>query len=336
VCPVSDTSAPHRMGAALTYARRYALFTLVGIAGEDDLDAPDPPAVKLNGGAPADPTESPPAQMNGHPSGPGTRSTNRSRRKPLSQPPKPILAAEPSAALRKQLTVEMANVASADDMVGWALRTLPIKNTLTPADASIIEQSFQAKINAFAPICDSGLQAEDEPLLPVAPRDGPINVPAEVNIGGNNEPPSVIDRKGVEAGQLKVPLAPKQGLQADTPQGKSENAGQINKSVLPIGRPKRRRDKAHLIFVATQACLLCGRQPSDAHHLRFAQPRAIGMKVGDEFTVPLCRIHHRQVHQTGKEAEWWNDLDIDAVEIAKGLWEQSMAKRHCAAEQTST
>src|SRR6267154_4770446 len=45
VCQVSETAAPHRMGAALTYARRYALFTLVGIAGEDDLDAPD-----LNGG----------------------------------------------------------------------------------------------------------------------------------------------------------------------------------------------------------------------------------------------------------------------------------------------
>src|SRR5271169_5225968 len=41
VCPIAETAAPHRMGAALTYARRYALFTLVGIAGEDDLDAPD-------------------------------------------------------------------------------------------------------------------------------------------------------------------------------------------------------------------------------------------------------------------------------------------------------
>src|ERR1700685_4198490 len=41
VCPVTETAAPHRMGAALTYARRYALFTLVGIAGEDDIDAPD-------------------------------------------------------------------------------------------------------------------------------------------------------------------------------------------------------------------------------------------------------------------------------------------------------
>jgi hypothetical protein len=147
---------------------------------------------------------------------------------------------------------------------------------------------------------------------------------------------SVVDRKGVEAGQSEVPLAPKKELHTDTPQGKSENTGQIDNKVLAIGRPKRRRDKAHLIFVASQACLLCGRQPSDAHHLRFAQPRSMGMKVGDEFTVPLCRIHHRQVHQTGKEAEWWNDLDIDAVEIAKGLWEQSMAKRNNrAAEQKS-
>ena len=48
VCPVSETAAPHRLGAALTYARRYALFTLVGIAGEDDLDAPDLPAAGLS------------------------------------------------------------------------------------------------------------------------------------------------------------------------------------------------------------------------------------------------------------------------------------------------
>jgi hypothetical protein len=53
VCPVAETAAPHKMGAALTYARRYALFTLVGIAGEDDLDAPDLLAVSITGtGAP--------------------------------------------------------------------------------------------------------------------------------------------------------------------------------------------------------------------------------------------------------------------------------------------
>jgi len=102
--------------------------------------------------------------------------------------------------------------------------------------------------------------------------------------------------------------------------------GQIDKSVLTITEPKRLRDKAHLRFVASQHCLICGRQPSDPHHLRFAQPRAIGLKVSDEFTVPLCRGHHRQLHQAGNEVAWWHDLDIKALEIAKGLWEESRTK----------
>jgi hypothetical protein len=93
--------------------------------------------------------------------------------------------------------------------------------------------------------------------------------------------------------------------------------------VLAIPEPRRLRDKAHLKFVASQPCLVCGRQPSDPHHLRYAQPRAIGMKVSDEFTVPLCRGHHRQLHQVGNEAAWWDDLDINALEIARGLWEET-------------
>jgi DNA recombination protein Rad52 len=104
-------------------------------------------------------------------------------------------------------------------------------------------------------------------------------------------------------------------------------AARIDKSTLTLGEPKRRRDKAHLRFVATQPCLICGRQPSDPHHLRFAQPRALGLKVSDEFTVPLCRGHHRQVHHNGNEAAWWEDLDINALEIAKGLWEQSRTSK---------
>ncbi|HWT81193.1 MAG TPA: Rad52/Rad22 family DNA repair protein, partial [Candidatus Methylomirabilis sp.] len=79
----------------------------------------------------------------------------------------------------------------------------------------------------------------------------------------------------------------------------------IDKSLLALAEPKRLRDKAHLKFVATQSCLVCGRQPSDPHHLRFTQPRAIGLKVSDEFTVPLCRGHHRELHQTGNEPAWW-------------------------------
>jgi hypothetical protein len=101
----------------------------------------------------------------------------------------------------------------------------------------------------------------------------------------------------------------------------------IDKSALTIPEPKRIRDKAHLKFVASQPCLICGRQPSDPHHLRFAQPRALGMKVSDEFTVPLCRGHHRQLHKSGNEMSWWKDVKIDALEIAKRLWAGNHAER---------
>ena len=95
------------------------------------------------------------------------------------------------------------------------------------------------------------------------------------------------------------------------------------RSALTIAEPKRLRDKAHLKFVATQPCLICGRQPSDAHHLRFAQPRAIGLKVSDEFTVPLCRTHHRQLHDVGNEQAWWASRSIEPLPIARTLWERT-------------
>ncbi|HEX5212525.1 MAG TPA: Rad52/Rad22 family DNA repair protein [Pseudolabrys sp.] len=111
------------------------------------------------------------------------------------------------------------------------------------------------------------------------------------------------------------PLAPE--AKPDLPPGR------IDKSVLTIAEPKRLRDKAHLGFVASQPCLVCGRQPSDPHHLRFAQPRALGLKVSDEFTVPLCRGHHRELHNAGNEQAWWQKLKIEPLEIAKNLWEQT-------------
>jgi len=107
---------------------------------------------------------------------------------------------------------------------------------------------------------------------------------------------------------------------------------QVDKSVLTISEPKRLRDKAHLRFVASQPCLVCGRQPSDPHHLQFAQPRALGLKVSDEFTVPLCRSHHRQLHQFGNEKSWWANLGIGPMETAKHLWE----KNHPLAVATCT
>jgi hypothetical protein len=111
-------------------------------------------------------------------------------------------------------------------------------------------------------------------------------------------------RKGLTANeQVAPPLAPAQ-----------QNLSGIDKSQLTIAEPKRLRDKAHLKFVASQPCLVCGRQPCDPHHLRFAPPRALGLKVSDEFTVPLCRGH------------WWEQQQIKPLEIAKKLWDQTHAK----------
>ena len=98
---------------------------------------------------------------------------------------------------------------------------------------------------------------------------------------------------------------------------------EIDKSALTFSEPKRRRDKSHLRFVASQPCLVCGRNPSDPHHLRFAQPRALGLKVSDEFTVPLCRGHHRELHQTGNEVAWWRERKIESLRAARNLWEQT-------------
>lgn len=124
------------------------------------------------------------------------------------------------------------------------------------------------------------------------------------------------------------------------PAAEDSPPSRIDKSALTFAEPKRRRDKAHLRYVATQPCLVCGRQPSDPHHLKFAQPRALGLKVSDEFTVPLCRGHHRQLHQAGNEVAWWEDLDINAIEIAKGLWEETHSgkwhKNESVQENTAT
>ena len=110
------------------------------------------------------------------------------------------------------------------------------------------------------------------------------------------------------------------------PQDTHQKLPPVNKSQIAIAQPKRLRDKAHLKFVASQPCLVCERQPSDPHHVRYAQPRALGLKVSDEFTVPLCRGHHRQLHQAGNEETWWKSLNIDPLTIAKGFWEQTHPK----------
>jgi hypothetical protein len=105
--------------------------------------------------------------------------------------------------------------------------------------------------------------------------------------------------------------------------GNGGTSPKIDKSVLTISEPKRIRCKEHLRFVANQPCLICGRSPSHAHHIRYAQSRGVSLKVSDEFTVPLCAIHHHNIHTTGKEREWWKERNIDPLKIASALWQQS-------------
>ena len=88
----------------------------------------------------------------------------------------------------------------------------------------------------------------------------------------------------------------------------------------PIAKERRVRDAEHLKFVARHPCLVCGRRPAQAHHVRFAQPSAMAMKVSDEYTVPLCTGHHDSVHRTGDERAWWAARKIDPLAIALQLW----------------
>ncbi len=97
----------------------------------------------------------------------------------------------------------------------------------------------------------------------------------------------------------------------------------IDKSQLALSEPRRLRDKEHVLYVASQPCIVCNRILADAHHVRFAQPKAFGTKVSDEFTVPLCRDHHRELHNNGDERAWWHDMGVDPLPIAKRLWEES-------------
>ena len=220
VCAIADTATPHRMGAALTYARRYALFTLVGIAGEDDLDAPDlvtpttpssglekPKGVsaRSNGGAQPHHGHRPPVRRH-------DKDASRLAAPSLVQP---SLAPEESAQLRGRLLVELNNLAGSDEAALWAKRSLPEKNKLTAADAQCIEGAFQDKLatlqEASAPVAVvPELPSQSDPTLSVATNS------------------------------------------ASTPM----NTDVIDKAVLSFSEPRQVRDKEHLKFVAVRQAKL--------------------------------------------------------------------------------
>jgi hypothetical protein len=294
VCQIADIASAQKMGAALTYARRYALFTLVGIAGEDDLDAPDLGALPKAGVEP--PRSGHRNQSDDHASVPERPA--RDGGKPPVPSARPVLAPDQSAILRERLLDQLVAIGSADEAAAWAYRNLPAKNTLTALDAKIVEERFQARLSTISDGSDG-----------TTPRGTPNGVAPD------RPPHAVPDKNLAFAGRAD----------ADTSQKASTAAQKRSRSgvVRALGKTVRLRDKDHRKFVLRQPCLVCGRVPSDPHHLTFTQPRALGYRVSDEFTVPVCRIHHRELHRSGDEAAWWQKLNIDPLPVALRLWQHT-------------
>jgi hypothetical protein len=269
VCPLSETAAPHRLGAALTYARRYGLFTLVGIAGDDDLDAPD-----LLGGPNGHPIVEPPKREEvtqaSSPRGTSIAARPLEQRARRAQTAPRRLPKEETEKILGRLLTELAALSDPDACAAWAHRALPLKNQLSKEDAQTVEAAFSERLKQVG---DTGSEARD----PNTNHNGGAGVESETNL------------------------------------------------VTTIDKPVRERDRNHLRFIATQPCLVCGRTPSDAHHLKFAERPAMGRKVSDKFTVPVCRIHHRDLHRRGNERSWWEGQGIDPLPIAASFWQTSHA-----------
>jgi hypothetical protein len=184
----------------------------------------------------------------------------------------------------------VADLHSTESACAWAQAALPHKNSLVAEDAEIVEKAFENKLRSFG----EQISPETSSASAVTPTADPI--------AGTAEEP--VSRPTAAAGG------------ADHPK-------RIDKSLLTFAEPRRHRDREHLRWIKKQPCLICGRKPSDAHHLRFTQPRALGRKVSDEFAVPLCRVHHRSVHGANAEPSWWGAFGIDPAEIAQRLWNQT-------------
>lgn len=212
VCASKNVEAPHRMGAALTYARRYALFALVGIAGEDDMDAPDaiagPPAATEPQAAP--------------------RPKGKPSKEILNRPP--VLPPERSAELLDRLLGELASKRDSDSLLTWAKANLPLKNTLLAADARILEDAYQKRV-------------EDAAV-------------AELGVGGQQPAP-------VDEACSGPPWPELEALIARAPE-------QQQTGLAFPKEPRRMRSKVHLAFVRSRACLVCKKTPTDAHHLKFS------------------------------------------------------------------
>jgi hypothetical protein len=249
-----------------------------------------------------------------------------------------------SAVLRDELVAEVGKLSGGDEAAQWALRALPAKNSLTDAHAHQVEEVFEAKLASFAETAaanepapqaaEAGTADQEEAASP-APAPHGVDLDRRTSIvalasdnrgqeGARKRSRKPLRPQEPDASRLtldgSLPFALTDGVEAPAAE---PTAPRIDKADLALSDPRRHRDRCHLKFVTMQPCLLCGRRPSDAHHLRFAQSAALGRRVSDEFTVPLCRLHHRALHRRGDEAAWWAEQQVEPLQIAQKLWTQT-------------
>jgi ERF superfamily protein len=282
VCALSEASSPRRMGAALTYARRYALFTLVGIAGDDDLDAPDtgdshPKVVDMvikpsSGIAVED----------------GIKHSSTQR-------PRARQTIDESASIRAKLEAEIDALVTFEELQVKALEILKAKNQLVSEDAKFVETTFAARLatlreEAAAPIASAASVDDSTNNHPTSEPITAATLPASSQSSKRrgrprkqSSLPDATSRRHAEAKKSRDTASPSIVSARVSPTGGATydssivrltmanvSTRKIDKSKLTFGEERRRRDKMHLRLVALQPCLICGRTPSDAHHLRFA------------------------------------------------------------------
>src|SRR6266566_2413186 len=229
VCQLSETSAPRRMGAALTYARRYALFTMVGIAGEDDLDAPDVINDQPKGGVEPAPVRA-------------SQFRNEKHGIPLV---KEKLAADESAAIGAQLIRDIETLPE-DDLQPRAIAMLKAKNRLSADDAKLVEQAFAARMVDQPTLLEASATVETTfAAVDVTPPESQSASasPVKQARGRGRSRKIKAATEVAEASQPSASVIADNPVPASTHLQADATPAKIEKSELTISEPRRHRDK---------------------------------------------------------------------------------------------
>ena len=204
------------------------------------------------------------------------------RKEKAVRPARTILGPEQSAAVREQLLADIGQLQSPDEAADW------VHKNLAPQEHA-----------------DRRRRGPRRGRFPRQARDSRVSVHRSGDEQSQSAPEKdpLLRLRSLSSASMGDPTA----APTTPPRAATVRRRRVTAKTI------RLRDKEHCKFVATQPCVVCGRTPSEAHHIRFAQPRALGRKVSDEYTVPVCRLHHRELHDYGDEASWWAGISIDPL-----------------------